>query len=116
MPHNYEIEFGSTRLNILETSGHTPESISIVVYDQNEDSAGPKAILTGDTLFVGDVGRPDLLASFGADSQTLAGQLYDSLHHHLLFLSAPNQDFPCPWRRQSVWKAPQFTTLFNVGT
>lgn len=84
MPHAYEIEFGATRLTILETPGHTPESISIVIYDRHEDSARPKAILTGDTLFVGDVGRPDLLASFGADSQTLAGQLYDSLHHRLL--------------------------------
>ncbi len=94
MPHNYEIEFGSTRLNILETPGHTPESISIVVYDQNEDSAGPKAILTGDTLFVGDVGRPDLLASYGADSQTLAGQFYDSLHHHLLSFPPQTRIFP----------------------
>jgi glyoxylase-like metal-dependent hydrolase (beta-lactamase superfamily II) len=94
MPHNYEIEFGSTRLNILETPGHTPESISIVVYDQNEDSDGPKAILTGDTLFVGDVRRPDLLASFGADSQTLAGQLYDSLHHHLLSFPPQTRIFP----------------------
>jgi glyoxylase-like metal-dependent hydrolase (beta-lactamase superfamily II)/rhodanese-related sulfurtransferase len=84
MPHGYEIAFGSTRLHILETPGHTPESISIVVYDRKEDPTRPKAILTGDTLFVGDVGRPDLLASFGVDSQTLAGQLYDSLHHHLL--------------------------------
>jgi len=84
MPHGYEIEFGSTLLYILETPGHTPESISIVVYDRKKDSSRPKAILTGDTLFVGDVGRPDVLASFGVDPRTLAGRLYDSLHYHLL--------------------------------
>jgi rhodanese-related sulfurtransferase len=94
MPHGYEIEFGSTLFYILETPGHTPESISIVVYDRNEDSSRPKAILTGDTLFVGDVGRPDLLASFGVDPRILAGQLYDSLHHHLLVNPPQTRIFP----------------------
>jgi len=94
MPHGYEIVFGSTRLKILETPGHTPESISIIVYDQDEDPDRPKAILTGDTLFVGDVGRPDLLASIGVDPQTLAGQLYDSLHHQLLAHPPQTRIFP----------------------
>ena len=92
--HNYEIEFGSTRLKILETPGHTPEGISIVVYDLKEDLERPAAILTGDTLFVGDVGRPDLMASFGVDSHTLAGQLYDSLHHQILALPPQTKVFP----------------------
>ena len=92
--HGYEIEFGSTRLKILETPGHTPESISIVVYDLQEDAERPTAIMTGDTLFVGDVGRPDLLASFGVDSQTLAAQLYDSLHHHILAQPPRTRIFP----------------------
>jgi len=94
MPHGYEIACGSTRLHILETPGHTPESISIVVYDRKEDSANPKAILTGDTLFVGDVGRPDLLASFGVAPRTLAGQLYDSLHDLLLVHPPQTPIFP----------------------
>ena len=94
MRHGYEIEFGSTRLKILETPGHTPEGISIVVYDLKEDRARPTAILTGDTLFVGDVGRPDLLASCGVDSHTLAGQLYDSLHHHILAQPPQTKIFP----------------------
>jgi len=94
MRHGYEIEFGSTRLTILETPGHTPEGISIVVYDLKEDIERPKALLTGDTLFVGDVGRPDLLASFGVDSKTLAGQLYDSLHHHILTYPPQTAIFP----------------------
>jgi glyoxylase-like metal-dependent hydrolase (beta-lactamase superfamily II)/rhodanese-related sulfurtransferase len=92
--HGYEIEFGSTRLTVLETPGHTPESISLVVYDLQNDPEQPTAILTGDTLFVGDVGRPDLLASFGVDSHTLAGQLYDSLHQHILTHPPHTKIFP----------------------
>src|SRR5258706_10344275 len=54
------VEFGSVRLEALETPGHTPESISIVVYDLQQSATIPHGVLTGDTLFVGDVGRPDL--------------------------------------------------------
>ncbi|HEY4708581.1 MAG TPA: MBL fold metallo-hydrolase, partial [Candidatus Acidoferrales bacterium] len=57
------VEFGRVRLKMLETPGHTPESISIVVYDLNASDAQPQAVLTGDTLFIGDVGRPDLRAA-----------------------------------------------------
>src|SRR5216683_3978085 len=56
------LEFGRIRLKVLETPGHTPESISIVVYDLNSSDTQPYAVLTGDTLFIGDVGRPDLRA------------------------------------------------------
>lgn len=94
LTHGFEMDVGATRLRILETPGHTPESVSIVIYDRSEDPVRPKAILTGDTLFVGDVGRPDLLASFGVNSHTLAGQLYDSLHHHLLSLPPQTKIFP----------------------
>ena len=66
-------------LEIRETPGHTPESISIVVYPDGTDSA-PYGVLTGDTLFIGDVGRPDLLASVGVTAEELARQLYHSLH------------------------------------
>ena len=92
--HNYEIEFGSTRLKILETPGHTPEGISILVYDLKNNLERPTAMLTGDTLFVGDVGRPDLMASFGVDSYTLAGQLYDSLNNHILAQPPETKIFP----------------------
>src|SRR5215469_13414742 len=53
------VEFGRVRLKILETPGHTPESISILVFDLNAGEAQPHAVLTGDTMFIGDVGRPD---------------------------------------------------------
>ncbi len=92
--HGYEIEFGSTRLAILETPGHTPESICILVYDLQKDFEQPIVLLTGDTLFVGDVGRPDLMASFGVDSRTLGSQLYDSLRHHLLIQPPHTKIYP----------------------
>src|SRR6202041_525010 len=59
------LEFGRVRLKILETPGHTPESISILVFDLDVSDAQPHAVLTGDTLFIGDVGRPDLRAALG---------------------------------------------------
>lgn len=79
-----EIRMGKVSLRFLETPGHTPESVSIVVTDL-EKSPEPQAVLTGDTLFIGDVGRPDLLGA-KISPDTLAGQLYDSLHEKLLKL------------------------------
>ncbi|MFO1008978.1 MAG: MBL fold metallo-hydrolase [Planctomycetota bacterium] len=80
------LQFGKVRLDVLETPGHTPEGISIVVRDLAKDGGRPQAVLTGDTLFVGDVGRPDLMASVGVSAEELAGMLYDSLHEKLLKL------------------------------
>ena len=83
-----ELRIGKCRVQFLETPGHTLESISAVVYD--EDSNAPKMVLTGDTLFIGDVGRPDL----GGDPKELAGMLYDSLHGKLLKLPDNVEVFP----------------------
>ena len=66
--------------------GHTIESISILVFDLQKNAGKPYAVLTGDTLFIGDVGRPDLRASLGWTAQELSGHLYDSLHGKLLQL------------------------------
>lgn len=82
MADGSSLDFGDVRLSILETPGHTPEGISIVVHDHGT----PRAVLTGDTLFIGDVGRPDLMASIGISARELAGMLYDSLHEKLLKL------------------------------
>ncbi len=79
-----EISLGTVVLRALETPGHTPESISILVFDLVEDAKNPKAVLTGDTLFLGDVGRPDLMASKGISAPALAGMLYESLHAKLM--------------------------------
>ena len=86
-----EIEIGKVRLRFLETPGHTPESISIVVTDL-EKSLEPEAVLTGDTLFIGEVGRPDLVPS--STPQEMAGQLYDSLHQKLLTLPDAVKVYP----------------------
>jgi glyoxylase-like metal-dependent hydrolase (beta-lactamase superfamily II) len=65
------VEFGDVKLEIMETPGHTPEGISILVYDLAKSAKEPLAVLTGDTLFIGDVGRPDLLASIGVTADEL---------------------------------------------
>lgn len=78
------LEFPGMRLQVLETPGHTIESISILVFDLRKDAEKLYAVLTGDTLFIGDVGRPDLRASFGWSANDLGGYLYDSLHDKLL--------------------------------
>jgi rhodanese-related sulfurtransferase/glyoxylase-like metal-dependent hydrolase (beta-lactamase superfamily II) len=83
------LDFPGLRLQVLETPGHTIESISILVFDRGKDAAIPHAVLTGDTLFIGDVGRPDLRASLGWSATELGALLFDSLHDKLLTL--PNE-------------------------
>lgn len=80
------IEFGDVRLVVMETPGHTPEGISILVYDLAKSAENPHAVLTGDTLFIGDVGRPDLLASIGVTAGELAEMLHDSIANKLMKL------------------------------
>ncbi|MCA9015898.1 MAG: MBL fold metallo-hydrolase [Planctomycetaceae bacterium] len=89
-----DLVLGSVKLTILETPGHTPEGISILVYDLDENPDQPKMILTGDTLFLGDVGRPDLLASIGVTADELASMLYDSLHQKILPLPDETLVYP----------------------
>ena len=89
---NDEISFGSVTLRFLETPGHTPESVCVLVIDRAV-SPNPRAVLTGDTLFIGDVGRPDLLGS-EMPATELAGLLYDSLHEKLLRLPDSVAVFP----------------------
>jgi hydroxyacylglutathione hydrolase len=78
------LEIGHVRLEVLETPGHTAESISVLVYDLKKDGVHPHAVLTGDTLFVGDVGRPDLRASLGWSATDLGRLLYRSTRERLL--------------------------------
>jgi glyoxylase-like metal-dependent hydrolase (beta-lactamase superfamily II)/rhodanese-related sulfurtransferase len=87
-----EIRMGDVVLRFLETPGHTPESVSILVIDRSASDI-PKAVLTGDTLFIGDVGRPDLLGA-RMSAQELAGMLYDSLHGKLLALPDSVEVYP----------------------
>jgi glyoxylase-like metal-dependent hydrolase (beta-lactamase superfamily II)/rhodanese-related sulfurtransferase len=88
------VELGRIRLEVLQTPGHSPESISILVFDPEFSAEKPYAVLTGDTLFIGDVGRPDLRASLGCSAEEQAGILYDSLHQKLVPL--PDQTLVYP--------------------
>ncbi|MGV3759979.1 MAG: MBL fold metallo-hydrolase [Actinomycetota bacterium] len=86
------ISLGEVELEIRHAPGHTPESISIVVYEQA--GAEPWAVLTGDTLFIGDVGRPDLLTSIGWTADDLAKKLYSSLREKLMTLPDTTVVYP----------------------
>jgi glyoxylase-like metal-dependent hydrolase (beta-lactamase superfamily II)/rhodanese-related sulfurtransferase len=88
-----ELRVGRVILRFLETPGHTPESLSVLVIDP-ERSPEPRLVLTGDTLFIGDVGRPDLVGIRGLTPQHMAGLLYDSLHRKLLTLPDAVEVYP----------------------
>ena len=107
---------GDVSLDILSTPGHTPESICIVVYEHAGD-AEPFGVLTGDTLFVGDVGRPDLLASAGADlsADALARRLYRSLRDKLLVLPDSTRIFPAHGAGSSCGKQLSTETSSTIG-
>ncbi len=87
----FQLRVGTMRIDVLNTPGHTPESICLVVTDE-EKSDKPWAVFTGDTLFIGDVGRPDLSQSH--TPAELAGLLYDSLHNKLMKLPGDVLVFP----------------------
>ncbi|MFI7490489.1 rhodanese-like domain-containing protein [Micromonospora echinaurantiaca] len=87
------ISLGDVTLEIMETPGHTPESISILVYERADDAV-PYGVLTGDALFIGDVGRPDLLASLGVTADELGRMLYDSVQRKLMGLPDEVRVFP----------------------
>ncbi|MGD9723632.1 MAG: rhodanese-like domain-containing protein [Pirellulales bacterium] len=109
------IEFGDVRLEILETPGHTPEGISILVYDLAQSADKPLAVLTGDTLFIGDVGRPDLLASIGVTADELADMLYDSLTNKLVKLPDETLVYPAHGAGSLCGKHLSKETVSTIG-
>jgi glyoxylase-like metal-dependent hydrolase (beta-lactamase superfamily II)/rhodanese-related sulfurtransferase len=109
------LEFGRVRLKALETPGHTPESISIVVYDLNASDTQPHAVLTGDTLFIGDVGRPDLRAALGWSAAELGGMLFDSVHAKLLALPDQSLVYPAHGAGSLCGKAISKETVSTLG-
>src|SRR2546427_1564094 len=112
------VEFGRVRLTALETPGHTPESISILVFDLDRSAAtstGPHAVLTGDTLFVGDVGRPDLRVALGWSAADLGGLLYDSLQKKLLPLPDSSLVYPAHGAGSLCGKAISKETVSTIG-
>ncbi|MGB0034690.1 MAG: MBL fold metallo-hydrolase [Candidatus Acidiferrales bacterium] len=109
------VEFGRVRLKTLETPGHTPESISILVYDLDRSESEPHAVLTGDTLFVGDVGRPDLRAALGWSATDLGALLFDSLQSKLLPLPDASLVYPAHGAGSLCGKAISKETVSTMG-
>ncbi len=87
------ISLGEVTLEVMATPGHTPESISVLVFEHADDDVA-YGVLTGDALFIGDVGRPDLLASVGASAEELGRMLYDSVQRKLMGLPDAVRVFP----------------------
>jgi glyoxylase-like metal-dependent hydrolase (beta-lactamase superfamily II)/rhodanese-related sulfurtransferase len=109
------IALGRVRLEALETPGHTAESISLVVYDADRSATEPQAVLTGDTLFVGDVGRPDLRVALGWSASDLGALLYDSLHGKLLALPDAAAVYPAHGAGSLCGKALSKETVSTIG-
>src|SRR6185312_10941215 len=109
------LEFPGMRLQVLETPGHTIESISILVFDRKKDPPRPYAVLTGDTLFIGDVGRPDLRASLGWTAADLGARLYDSLHNKLLTLPDETLVYPAHGAGSLCGKQLSSDTVSSLG-
>lgn len=114
LAHGERISLGTVELEIRHTPGHTPESISIVVFEHGGD-AEPYGVLTGDTMFIGDVGRPDLLSSVGVTADDLAGQLYDSLHEQLLTLPDATRLYPGHGAGSACGKNLSSDTSCSIG-
>jgi hydroxyacylglutathione hydrolase len=109
------VEFGDVKLEIMETPGHTPEGISILVYDLAKSRSEPLAVLTGDTLFIGDVGRPDLLASIGVTATELADMLYDSITEKLMKLPDATLVYPAHGAGSMCGKSLSKETVSTIG-
>ncbi|HUN84890.1 MAG TPA: rhodanese-like domain-containing protein [Terracidiphilus sp.] len=115
MKNGDRLEFQGIRLKVLETPGHTIESISILVFDLAKSSENPCAVLTGDTLFIGDVGRPDLRASLGWTAEELGGHLYDSLRQKLMTLPDETLVYPAHGAGSLCGKKLSSDTVSTLG-
>ena len=103
---------GEVRMEVIETPGHSPESISIVLHEHGDP---PYAVLTGDTLFIGDVGRPDLRASLGWKAEDLGSMLYDSVHGKLARLPDETLVYPTHGAGSLCGKNLSTDTVSTIG-
>jgi hydroxyacylglutathione hydrolase len=116
-----EITIGKVSLKILETPGHTPESMCILVSDTESNASGdahalsPQKILTGDTLFIGDVGRPDLAGGQGYTPQMMAAMMYDTLHEKILTLPDETEVYPAHGAGSMCGKNLSTETSSTIG-
>ena len=108
------LHLGEVTLDVLATPGHTPESISVVVREHPGDAV-PYGVLTGDTMFIGDVGRPDLLSASGITPEHLARDLYRSLHEKLLVLPDATRVFPAHGAGSACGKNLSTATQSTIG-
>jgi glyoxylase-like metal-dependent hydrolase (beta-lactamase superfamily II)/rhodanese-related sulfurtransferase len=108
------IELGDVVLEIMETPGHTPESVSVLVYEKAGDTV-PYGVLTGDALFIGDVGRPDLLASIGVTADELGRMLYTSIQKKLMSLPDETRVFPAHGAGSACGKNLSTETQSTIG-
>ena len=116
MADGAEVELGpDVRLRVLETPGHSSGSTSILVFDRTESPVEPVAVLIGDTLFIGDVGRPDLRASIGWSAAALGRLRYDSLHQKLLTLPDDTVVYPGHGARSMCGKQMSKETVSTIG-
>ncbi len=107
--------FGDVRVEVMATPGHTPESISLLVFDLTKTGDAPHAVLTGDCLFIGDVGRPDLMASAGLTQEEMATQLYRSTRDRLLTLPDDTLIYPGHGAGSMCGKSLGAETVSTIG-
>jgi hydroxyacylglutathione hydrolase len=113
LAHGQRLSLGSVTLEVRHTPGHTPESIAVVVHERPDGP--PWGVLTGDTLFVGDVGRPDLLSSAGWTAEELARRLYRSLRDELLTLPDDTRVYPAHGAGSACGKAMSDAVSSTIG-
>lgn len=109
-----ELTVGKIKLKFLETPGHTPEGITVLAKD-GEDPDGPLKMFTGDTLFIGDVGRPDLIGSKGFTAQEMGAMLYDSLREKILPLPDETEVYPAHGAGSLCGKSLSSETWSTLG-
>jgi glyoxylase-like metal-dependent hydrolase (beta-lactamase superfamily II)/rhodanese-related sulfurtransferase len=109
-----EIHLGKVVLRFMETPGHTPEGICVLIID-TEVSDQPQKVLTGDTLFIGDVGRPDLAGGKGYTPQTMAEMMYDTLHGKLLQLPDEVEVYPAHGAGSMCGRSMSKETSSTIG-
>jgi glyoxylase-like metal-dependent hydrolase (beta-lactamase superfamily II)/rhodanese-related sulfurtransferase len=113
-PDGERYALGEVVLEIRHTPGHTPESVSIVVFEHANDKV-PYGVLTGDTMFIGDVGRPDLLVSVGKTSDELGRMLFNSLNNKLLTLPDATRVYPAHGAGSACGKNLSTETMSTIG-
>lgn len=109
------LAWGSLGVGVLETPGHTPEGVTLLVYDLDADPDKPKAALTGDTLFIGDVGRPDLAVAAGISAEELGGMLYESLTKKIMTLPDETLVYPAHGAGSLCGKALSTERCSTIG-